>query len=108
MYKLITSLDPNLTTTKKNINEQEKSIHIVRMYLHGEDDRDLRGDDCIWIERPFVAENVGADQKRIDGPLGLGEIPGNLDHLRVETEEKTNKSEASKKRGTRLIYSNLE
>ena len=75
------------------------------MYLHGEDDREARGDDCIWIERPFVAENVGADQKRIDGTLGLGEIPGNLDHLRVEIEKKTNKSEArQKKRGTRLTY----
>ena len=45
------------------------------MYLHGEDDREAREDDCIWIERPFVAENVGADQKRIDGTLGLGKYP---------------------------------
>ena len=75
------------------------------MYLHGEDDREARGDDCIWIERPFVAENAGADQKRIDGTLGLGEIPGNLDRLRVEIKEKTNKSEArQKKRGMRLTY----
>ena len=50
--------------------------------------------DCVWIERPFVAENVGADQRRIDGTLGLGRIPGNLDHLRVEVEKKTNTSEA--------------
>ena len=61
-------------------------------------------DDCIWIERPFVAENVGADQRRIKETLGLGKIPGNLDRLRVEMERKTNKSEArQKKRGTRLI-----
>ena len=72
------------------------------MYLHGEDDRGTRGDDCVWIERPFVAENVGTDQKRIDGTLGLGEIPGNLDRLRVEIKEKTNKSEArQQKRGMR-------
>ena len=51
--------------------------------------------DCVWIERPFVAENAGADQKRIDGTLGLGRIPGNLDHLRVEAKrEKQTKSEA--------------
>ena len=79
------------------------------MYLHGEDDRGTRGDDCVWIERPFVAENVGADQKRIDGTLGLGEIPGNLDHLRVEVEKKTNTSEArQRKRGTRLTYSSFD
>ena len=44
--------------------------------------------DCIWIERPFVAENDGADQKRIDGTLGLGKVPENLDCLRVEVEKK--------------------
>ena len=63
------------SNSDKNVNEQEIAIHIVRMYLHGEDDRDLRGDDCIWIERPFVAGNAGTDQKQIDGALGLGEYP---------------------------------
>ena len=68
------------------------------MYLHGEDDRGTRGDDCVWIERPFVAENVGADQKRIDGTLGLGRIPGNLDHLRVETKKKNKRKAKRDKR----------
>ena len=36
------------------------------MYLHDDDDNDKGGDfDCIWIERPFFAMNIGADQKRI-------------------------------------------
>ena len=35
------------------------------MYLHGEE-MEMRAEiDCIWIGRPFVARNVGADQKRI-------------------------------------------
>ena len=40
---------------------------MVRMYLHDEDDKDEGGDsDCIWIKRPFVARNAGADQRRIE------------------------------------------
>ena len=78
-------------------------IHIVRMYLHGEDDRDLREDDCIWIERPFVAGNVGADQKRIDGTLGLGETPGNLDRLRVEKEKKNKQKQGETKAARNAI-----
>ena len=45
------------------------------MYLHGEDIGEESGDDCIWIERPFVAGNAGTDQKQINGALGLGEYP---------------------------------
>ena len=44
-------------------------------------------------------ENAGADQKRIDGTLGLGEMPGNLDHLRVEGEKK-NKRKAKRDKGS--------
>ena len=54
--------------------------------------------DCVWIERPFVAENVGADQRRIDGTLGLGRIPGNLDHLRVEAKKKNKRKAKRDKR----------
>ena len=54
--------------------------------------------DCVWIERPFVAENAGADQKRIDGTLGLGRIPGNLDHLRVEAKKKNKRKAKRDKR----------
>ena len=57
------------------------------------------GSDCIWIERPFVAGNAGADQKQIDGTLGLGEMPGNLDRLRVK-EEKKNKRKAKRDKGS--------
>ena len=59
--------------------------------------------DCIWIERPFVAENAGADQKRINGTLGLGEIPGNLDRLRIEVEKTERKQEQKRRQRIRVF-----
>ena len=75
---------------------------MVCMYLHSEDDGDENG-DCIWIKRPFVAENAGADLKQIDGTLGLGEIPSNLDRLRIEV-EKTERKQEQKRRQRICVF----
>ena len=52
--------------------------------------------DCIWIERPFVARNVGADERGIG--ISLGEYPEGLDRLRIE---KKNEAKARAERGKR-------
>ena len=43
--------------------------------------------DCIWIERPFVARNVGADERGIG--ISLGEYPEGLDRLRIEKKKRS-------------------